>query len=106
MLINECMAMANELLAMCDHRFKEDKVTFSMKKEFPRLAKLVPCRLIIPLQESLIASLPPVSSMADSDHHPFPSDLPTFHSTCMFPRTSGGAHRPPVLPQGSSTRST
>ncbi|THH16411.1 hypothetical protein EW146_g4222 [Bondarzewia mesenterica] len=78
-LVNECMAMANELLAMCDHHFKDDGKSYSMKKEFPRLAKLVPCNLIIPLQESLIATLPPTSSTVDSHYQPFPADPPTFH---------------------------
>ncbi|KDQ64194.1 hypothetical protein JAAARDRAFT_117891 [Jaapia argillacea MUCL 33604] len=77
-LINQCMAMTNELLALCDYPLRDDgKKPLNMSKDFPKLARLAPSRLIIPLQESLTASLPPNSS-TDSIHQPFPSNLPTF----------------------------
>ena len=73
--------MANALLALCDYPIKDDsKKTLSLKKDCPALAKLFPCSLIIPLQEYLIASLPPTSSTSDSQHRPFPVDAPTFES--------------------------
>ncbi|TFY78245.1 hypothetical protein EWM64_g5764 [Hericium alpestre] len=79
-ILDECMAMANELLALCDYPVKDDnKKTLSMKKDVPGLARLAPSKLIIPLQESLIATLPPTSSASDSQHQPFPLDTPTFH---------------------------
>ncbi|KAI0068558.1 hypothetical protein BV25DRAFT_1792048 [Artomyces pyxidatus] len=78
-LINECSAMVNELLALCDYPIKdESKRTLHMKKDFPGLARLTPSSLIIPLQGSLTAMLPPTSSASDSHHQPFPHDLPTF----------------------------
>lgn len=72
--------MTNELLALCDHPIDDDaKKSFSMKKDFPRLFKLGQSKLIIPLQESLTASLPASSSStASSGHQPFPSNTPTF----------------------------
>ncbi|KAI0053695.1 hypothetical protein FA95DRAFT_478808 [Auriscalpium vulgare] len=77
-LINECMAIVNQLLALCDYPIKDNsKLAMSMKKELPNLMKLAPSRLIIPLQESLTASLPPTSS-SDSQHQPFPQEIPTF----------------------------
>ncbi|KAJ7462055.1 hypothetical protein FB451DRAFT_1043857 [Mycena latifolia] len=76
-LVSECMSMTNELLRMCDHHVGEEVKTLSMQKTFPRLFKLGRSDLIIPLQESLTASLPPTSSL-ESDHQPFPTNAPTF----------------------------
>ncbi|KAJ6486408.1 hypothetical protein C8R47DRAFT_1216527 [Mycena vitilis] len=60
-LVNECTAMTNQLLHM----------------QFPSLFRLGRSNLIIPLQESLTATLPPASSL-ESDHQPFPPNAPTF----------------------------
>jgi len=71
--------MTNELLSLCDYQINDDsRKTLSMK-EFPRLAALGNSQLIIPLQESLSANLPPTSSL-ESTHQPFPSNAPTFES--------------------------
>lgn len=71
--------MTNELLALCDYHIADDsKKSLSMKKDFPGLQKLGRSPLIIPLQESLIASLPPSSSSSESIHQPFPPNAPTF----------------------------
>ncbi|KAA1466566.1 hypothetical protein DENSPDRAFT_811680 [Dentipellis sp. KUC8613] len=81
-LIDEIMAMANALLGLCDFPVKDNsKKTLSMKKDFPEFAKLVPSKLIIPLQESLIVTLPPTSASTEPEHQhqPFPIDTPTFH---------------------------
>jgi serine/threonine-protein kinase ATR len=69
--------MTNELLALCDHRIDEDRKQLSMNKDFPKLAALGKSDLIIPLQESLTANLPPTSAL-ESIHQPFPPDAPTF----------------------------
>jgi serine/threonine-protein kinase ATR len=69
--------MTNELLALCDHRIDDDKKQLSMRKDFPKLAGLGKSELIIPLQESLTANLPPTSAL-ESTHQPFPSNAPTF----------------------------
>ncbi|EEB98915.1 hypothetical protein MPER_01492, partial [Moniliophthora perniciosa FA553] len=53
----------------------------SMKRAFPRLVELGKHRgvgVLVPLQESLTASLPPTSS-AEATHQPFPLDAPTFN---------------------------
>ncbi|KAF8659134.1 hypothetical protein AX16_001904, partial [Volvariella volvacea WC 439] len=77
-LVKESLEMTNQLLALCDHPIvDEKKLKMSMSKDFPRLARLGRSNLIIPLQESLTASLPP-SSAAESTHQPFPIDAPTF----------------------------
>ncbi|KAJ7098650.1 hypothetical protein B0H15DRAFT_771712 [Mycena belliarum] len=76
-LVGECTTMTNELLKMCDHHVGDEVKTLSMQKQFPRLFKLGRSELIIPLQESLTASLPPTSSL-ESDHQPFPTNAPTF----------------------------
>ncbi|KAF8329612.1 hypothetical protein F5887DRAFT_1183719 [Amanita rubescens] len=76
-LINQSINMTNELLALCDHRIDEDRKQLSMNKDFPKLAALGKSDLIIPLQESLTANLPPTSAL-ESIHQPFPPDTPTF----------------------------
>jgi len=76
-LIKESQNMTKELLALCDRFVDENKTTLSMSKDFPRLNALGNSSLIIPLQESLTASLPPASS-DESTHQPFPLDVPTF----------------------------
>lgn len=77
-LIRQCVAMTNELLNLCDYHIDDDsRKTLTMSKDFRRLAELGKSPLIIPLQESLTASLPPTSS-AESDHQPFPPNAPTF----------------------------
>ena len=84
-LINQSQAMTKELLALCDHFVDENKTTLSMSKDFPRLKALGNSSLIIPLQESLTASLPPASS-DESTHQPFPLDVPTFKGQFPFSR--------------------
>ncbi|KAF8592595.1 hypothetical protein K439DRAFT_1625944 [Ramaria rubella] len=77
MLANHCRTMTSELLKLCNHVVPDDlRAPLSMTKLFPGLARLTPSRLIIPLQESLIASLPSESSL-EASHKPFPHHLPT-----------------------------
>lgn len=69
--------MATELLRLCDFPIKDDATkTLSMIKDIPTLFKLAPSRLIIPLQESVIVTLPATSS-SKTTHQPFPPDAPT-----------------------------
>ena len=76
-LITEARQMATELLNLCDKPIKDDAAkAMSMSRDCPALAKLAPSRLIIPLQESMTASLLPTSS-SDRAHQPFPPDAPT-----------------------------
>ncbi|OCH94317.1 hypothetical protein OBBRIDRAFT_823598 [Obba rivulosa] len=79
-LIGYSLRMTEELLGLCDHPIRDEKKTLTMSKNFPGLFRLAPSPLMIPLQESLTASLPP-SSSSDATHHPFPTDAPTF---CRF----------------------
>lgn len=79
MLITQSHAMTEELLKLCNHPIDDDRKTLNMKREFPKLASLGKSRLLIPLQESLTANLPPASSTTEnSTHVPFPSAAPTF----------------------------
>jgi len=72
--------MTNELLALCDHFIPEDsKKVFTMGRDFPKLAAHGKSPLIIPLQESLNASLPSTST-SESLYQPFPPNAPTFES--------------------------
>jgi serine/threonine-protein kinase ATR len=83
-LVAECTSMTNQLLDMCDFPVGEEAKTLSMQKHFPRLFRLGRSDLIIPLQESLTASLPPTSSL-ESDHQPFPPNAPTFAGQFFHP---------------------
>ncbi|OSX59349.1 hypothetical protein POSPLADRAFT_1048687 [Postia placenta MAD-698-R-SB12] len=76
-LVKDSRKMTEALLALCDRPLRDDVRVLSLKKDCPSLERLAPSRLIIPLQESLIATLPP-SSAADATHQPFPVDAPTF----------------------------
>lgn len=81
-LIGHSLRMTEELLALCDYPIKDEKKALSMSKDFPGLFRSAPSPLMIPLQESLTASLPP-SSSSDAMHHPFPLDAPTFARECF-----------------------
>lgn len=73
------VTMTKQLLDLCNLSVNDNKKSLSMGKDFPSLQQLAPSQLIIPLQESLIASLPP-SAASQRDHQPFPIDAPTFLS--------------------------
>ncbi|KAH0840168.1 Nop14-like family-domain-containing protein [Lanmaoa asiatica] len=78
-LITQLHAMTEELLKLCNYPIDDDRKTLSMKREFTKLALLGKSKLLIPLQESLTANLPPASSTTEnSTHVPFPSAAPTF----------------------------
>ncbi|KIJ20461.1 hypothetical protein PAXINDRAFT_174826 [Paxillus involutus ATCC 200175] len=78
-LILQSYAMTDELLRLCNHPIDDDRRTLNMKREFPKLAALGRSRLLIPLQESLTANLPPASSTTEnSTHVPFPTSAPMF----------------------------
>ncbi|KAJ3740901.1 hypothetical protein DFH05DRAFT_1404822 [Lentinula detonsa] len=77
-LVTQSSNMTTELLELCNfHTPNIERKKLTMTKDFPQLASLGKSDLIIPLQESLTASLPPLSS-PDSVHQPFPSNAPTF----------------------------
>ncbi|KIJ69878.1 hypothetical protein HYDPIDRAFT_79167 [Hydnomerulius pinastri MD-312] len=79
-LIMQSHSMTDELLRLCNHPIDDDRKALSMKREFPKLSALGRSRLLIPLQESLTANLPPASSSSseNSTHMPFPASAPTF----------------------------
>ncbi|BGP36884.1 hypothetical protein JCM10449v2_000786 [Rhodotorula kratochvilovae] len=76
-LVDEGLRLVDQLLALCNHPINSKVDTLSLKKTFPALYKLVPTKLIIPLQSSLTVSLPFDSSQAAS-HKPFADNLPVF----------------------------
>uniref|UniRef100_A0A0W0G3C2 non-specific serine/threonine protein kinase n=1 Tax=Moniliophthora roreri TaxID=221103 RepID=A0A0W0G3C2_MONRR len=81
-LIKKIEDITEEFLRVCNYPIPQhDSVkTMSMKRAFPRLLELGKPRgvgVLVPLQESLTASLPPTSS-AEATHQPFPLDAPTF----------------------------
>ncbi|KAI9000757.1 hypothetical protein BD414DRAFT_405932 [Trametes punicea] len=54
-----------------------DRKPLNMSKVCGGLLKLMPSPVIIPLQESLTATVPPASA-SDAQHYPFPINAPTF----------------------------
>ena len=53
--------------------------SFSLEKEFPGLCAMLPSQIMIPIQLSLTAALPPKDSNP-TDHIPFPATTPSFYS--------------------------
>lgn len=72
--------MTNELLNLCDYPIDGNKSTLNMTRDFPKLKAMGRSTMIIPLQESLTASLPP-GATTESTHQPFPADAPTFQGS-------------------------
>lgn len=68
--------MASDFLDLCELPVKDGERQLTVSKHVPRLHKLVPCKLIVPLQESLVVSLPPTSALRVA-HQPFPHNAPT-----------------------------
>ncbi len=79
--------LTEELLKFCRAEAREAKV-MSMSRSYGSLYKLFKPEdtshdILIPLQESLTANLPPQSS-SENTHQPFPVDAPTFLCGCLF----------------------
>ena len=70
--------MTTNLLRVCEYGVNKATSSLSLSKQFPELNKIGHSNLIIPLQESMTASLPPASG-DDASHKPFPDELPTFN---------------------------
>lgn len=83
-MINSMAKLTDELMNLCNCRpIKEVKV-LHISKDFSPLKDMfnnggTARSILIPLQESLTANLPP-SSASESSHKPFPIDAPSF--TC------------------------
>ncbi|CAE6451648.1 unnamed protein product [Rhizoctonia solani] len=75
-LIVQSRAMVKELLAMSERDIPENEYTISMQKHLPGLARLVPSKLIMPLQDYLTVNLPVSPAIA---YQPFPPNIPLFH---------------------------
>lgn len=80
-LIEASLNLSDALLGLCNNPIPggDKQKNVSMSRAFPKLYKMLPLPLLIPLQESLRAVLPSTSS-AESHHQPFPANAPTFHS--------------------------
>lgn len=74
--------MTTQLLELCDHPLGKEDWALSMEETFPKLHKLAPSRLILPIQESMTVVLPSSASELDT-HQPFPHHAPTFQGTSI-----------------------
>lgn len=72
---DQCRKLVRQLLHLCNYPVRDSK-KLSLNEHFPALQKCAPCELIVPLQSSLIASLPP-HDINFASHIPFPAHLPT-----------------------------
>ena len=78
-------AMGDHLVKLCafqpkaptEPRQRQAK-SFSLEKEFPGLCAMLPSQIMIPIQLSLTAALPPKDSNP-TDHTPFPAATPSFY---------------------------
>lgn len=68
-----------KLLELCNAPVADKVDRMSMSKAFPKLYGMTQVDLIVPIQSSLTASLPP-RDVALNEHRPFPPNLPTFAS--------------------------
>lgn len=75
-IINQAINLSVQLLRLCDHPVQSKVTTLSMAMTFPELVELDCSQLLLPLQSSLVVSLPP-NNTSSPDHQPFPDDLPT-----------------------------
>jgi hypothetical protein len=78
--------MSEELLQLCAYNLGSyhPGEALELPKLFPRLFKLCPSPLILPIQYSMTVALPAMSTLRDT-HQPFPLDTPTFHSEDPMP---------------------
>lgn len=73
--LDQAVLMAHELLVLCNFSVSASTKALSMSRDFPRLVELDTDQLLLPLQSSLIVSLP-ATNLLEPNHQPFASDLP------------------------------
>lgn len=90
-------AMTTYLLDLSDKEIGSIDM-ISMAKEAPKLLRVCPSQLILPLQDSMTVLLPSTTTLKDM-HQPFRARAPTFASKCISnSRLLVDAN---VVPQGS-----
>lgn len=70
---DQCRKLVRQLLFLCNYQLRDHR-KLSLNEHFPALQQCAPCELIVPLQSSLIASLPP-HDLNFASHAPFPHNL-------------------------------
>ncbi|KAI0638446.1 hypothetical protein C8Q77DRAFT_1046895 [Trametes polyzona] len=75
-LISTMTKMTAEILKLSQHENTNHR-QFSLSRVCGDLHRLMPSQALVPVQESLTASIPP-SSASDAQHAPFPVNPPTF----------------------------
>ncbi|KZW04164.1 hypothetical protein EXIGLDRAFT_758462 [Exidia glandulosa HHB12029] len=78
-LVNMFVKMSHELLGLCNFTCT-DTTPLSIATNFPELQRLanMPVKLMLPFQEAMTATMPPRNA-DNSEHQPFPLDLPMIH---------------------------
>ncbi|KAL1916083.1 uncharacterized protein VTP21DRAFT_6087 [Calcarisporiella thermophila] len=75
-LIQQAMKLTDQLLNLCNFSIGQRETMLSINRDFRTLQRMTPLQIIVPLQSTLIPSLP-ASSQTLSSHLPFMNDLPT-----------------------------
>lgn len=77
-LINNGQRLSDQLLHVCEGDIRGKASTISLTKDLGFVHKTAPCRLVVPLESTLSASLPAVTDNADmKKHRAFSKDIVT-----------------------------
>ena len=108
-LLQEFAIVADHLVKLCNYAPKTSSKSgrppkaFSLLQTFPDLASLMPTRIMIPVQRSLTATLPP-SGTNPADHRPFPPSVPTLFELQDSVQVLASLQRPKKLTMIGSDR--
>jgi serine/threonine-protein kinase ATR len=70
--------LTDALLAACDATVEQRVTHVSLSKDLGFSHKLAPCLLVVPIEATMIANLPPgIDSKSIRNHNPFPQDVVT-----------------------------
>ena len=110
-LISQFANVADQLVKLCNFAPKTQSKSgrpprsFSLMQNFPDLARLMPTRVMIPVQKSLTATLPPAGTNP-TDHRPFPPSVATLFELQDSVSVLASLQRPKKLTMLGSDRSS
>ncbi|KAL9043272.1 MAG: hypothetical protein Q9214_003535 [Letrouitia sp. 1 TL-2023] len=80
-LVQHGQRLSDQLLHVCEGEIQGKPTSISLAKDLSFIHRTAPCRLVIPLEATLTASLPIASVNVDMKrHHAFPHDVVTISS--------------------------
>lgn len=108
-LMQQFANVADQLVKLCNYAPKTNQKTgrppksFSLLQTFPDLAALMPTQVMIPIQKSLTATLPPAGTNP-TDHRPFPTSIATLFELQDAVQVLASLQRPKKLTMIGSDR--